>query len=687
MEDEPPFDEAAEPERLQGFLDEIEAAGFERVGPSSWEGPTRQSLIDNGHTDSERMTIIIRPSWPYLSPLLHVPGISAWHADQERLCIWHAEDSSQRWATLDGIHERIDEWCQDAQGGFATTENARNPEIYWQEEWERVAGLVDIEALIGSDPRDGDQGEFHFAEAVSADGRPSPIVVFDLDRGAFRVTSRLPMGVPNHRMVRGRWLYRASISRPPRTLSEFRSHLTDTQRDRLDRDLRTRPVVMYGLVWRNNAGLVATMLLSTADDAAARVNRLVVLRPKGRDALLLRAGGDARILQDRSVAILGVGAIGSHVAEQLARAGIGRLVLVDYDLIWPANLIRHAAPPGTPAGAAKTAQMREHLSLYPWVEIEVVDDVIWTPSGIRQVLASADLTVEATGHAGFAELAARIASSLGRPLVSAALFRGGAIARVRRQGLEEDTPFVQRPHLDRYPEILPLEEEVEYVGTETGCLALVHNAPPVAVARAATLASEVVIDHLTGRHEHEDEVIEVMRVGEAPFNQLGRVRTADLPLTVDVTEAAQAQLRELTRAALPTETGGVLLGCYVDGRPVVAEVIEIVDEDATSTAFHVPEGVAHEAVKAGRAVDARLGYLGEWHSHPSGAGPSPQDVAAMAALADTDAETTEPVLIIVRPSDGEPDRVEAYVSSEGRLRQTTICLTGDLPAAAEAVAS
>ena len=687
MTDEPPFDEAAEPERLRRFLDQIEAAGFERVGPHSWEGPTRRSLIDDGHTDSERMTIIIRPSWPYLSPLLQVPGISAWHADQEQLCIWQAEDSSQRWATLDGIHERIDEWSQHARDGFTTTENARNPEIYWQEECERVAGLVDIDTLIGSHPADGDHNEFHFAEALSADGRPSPVVVFDLDRGAFRLSSRLPTGVPNHRVVRGRWLYRASVPHPPRSVDELRSFLTDAQRERLDRDLKTRPIVMYGLAWRNNAGLVATMILSVTDENGARSNGLVILRPKGRDALLLRAGRDAAVLQDRSVALLGVGAIGSHIAEQLTRAGIGRLILIDYDLLWPANLIRHAAPPGTPAGAAKTAALRDHLTQYPWVEIEVVDTVVWTQRMLRDVLVSADLTIEATGHAGLAEFAARTAKDLNRPLVSAALFRGGAIARVRRQAIDDDIPFVQRPHLDRYPEITPLDEEAEYVGTETGCLALVHNAPPVAVARAAALGAEVAIDHLTSRHEHDDELLEVIRRGDAPFDQLGRVRRADLPVTIDLTESAQAQLRALARAALPTETGGLLLGCIVDGRPVVSEVVEIVDGDATPTTYHLSEGATPDVVAAARARDSRLGYIGDWHSHPSGAGPSALDVAAMAVIEEAEADDEDPVLMIVRPSEGEAERVDAYVSTEGRLKPAAICLTGDLPTLAQEIVS
>lgn len=678
MTDEPPFDEAADPELLQQFVDEIEAAGFERAEPSSWEGPTPQALIAAGHTDSERMTIIIQPAWPYFPPLLRVPGIAAWHADRERLCIWHGEDFSQRWKTLQGIYDRIDEWIEEAEDGFAAVENARNPEIYWQEDIDRFAGLVDIDALIGDSPTDGDHDEFQFGDARSADGQVSPIKVFDIERGAFRITSRLPLGLENHRQARGRWLYRSSVPHPPRSIEELRSFLTDNQCARLDRDLRSRPVVMYGLVWPNNAGLVGTMILSIADQTGARTDRLVVLRPKGRNALLLRAGPDAAVLQQRSIAILGVGAVGSHVADLLARAGIGRLLLVDFDRLWPVNLVRHAAPPGTPAGTSKTAAMRHHLGQYPWVEIETLDGGIGSPSGLRQLLASADLTIDATGHAGLAELIGRVGQGSGRSVISAALFRGGAVARVRRQALAADAPFVQRPHLDRYPEIPPLDDELEYVGTETGCLALVHNAPPTAVTLAATLAAEVAIDHLTGRHDDPDEIIEVIRAGEPPFDQLGRLRPDDLPVTIDLTEHAQDQLRQLGRAALPVETGGILLGCHVDGRSVVTEVVEIPDTAATATRYRIPEGNAQAAVAAARESDGRVGYLGDWHSHPSGAGPSPLDVAAMLSLA-ADEDKTQPILALVEPSTNGQGRLDAFVTRNGRVTRASICSTGDLP--------
>jgi len=678
---EPVVEQAADPDGLRGFIAELEADGFEQIRPDAWQGPIRRSLVDGGHTAAERMTLYIRPSWPYLPPLIHVPGIASWHADQEALCIWQADDHSQRWTTLQGLYDRIDEWAAAAEHGFVGIENARNPEIYWQDATATVAGLVDIDTLIANRPNDGEHGEFHFIDAQSADGRHSPVVVYDLRPGAFTAMTGTPEGLTHHRQVRGRWFYRTSVPRPPSTLEELRTFLTDTQRRRLDRDLRDRPVVMFGLFWRNEAGLVATVLLSHLTDEQHRPYALVVLRPRGRDALLLRAGPDAAALQRTRVAVIGLGAIGSHVAEQLARAGIGRLGVIDADRLWPANLVRHAAPPGTPAATPKTTAMRDHLDQYPWVEIDTPDiggGYAWTIDDLRTILGSADLTIDATGHAGLAELTAQVAATERRPFISVALFRGGSVARIRRQAQDDDTPLRQRRHVANYPEIPPLAEEAEYVGTETGCLAQVHNAPPVAVAIAAALAAETAIDHLTGRHDQPDEIIEVIRHGDPPFDQPGRLRSDDLPVTVDLSETARTTLRDAARAALPNEIGGVLLGCIIDGRPTIDRIVEIPNPDATPTAFRIPADATTAAVAQARDDDARLGYLGDWHSHPSGSPPSPRDLASMLATA-PDSGVARPTLIIVHPTE-EGDDIHAYTATPVGLRAAHICTAGDLPA-------
>lgn len=673
---DPLYESAAEPDRLRGFVAALEAAGFSRTDPGSWTGPTRQSLLDGGFTVSREMTLRFLPSWPYLPPLLDVPGIAAWHADQERLCLWRSDDSSQRWATLDGLFDRIDEWVADATAGFSEVENARNPEIYWQQDVDAVvAGLVDLDRLVGGLNTDGQHGEFHFRHAESADGRPSPGAVMDVSPGAFCAMTG-GFGDHSHNRVRGRWFYRENVPRPPRDLEELRALLTDRQRERLDKDLQTRALVMFGVVWPNQAGLVATMLLAGHNGTGGRTLCLVVLRPKGPEALLLRSGPDALTLQQRTVAIIGAGALGSFTADALTRAGIGHLLLRDPDLLFPANLSRHAAPPGTPAGTPKTDALKEHLELYPWTRVDVDTASVWQLTALRDLLAAADLTIDATGHGGFAELAGRVARDSDRPLLSVALFRGGTVARVRRQAAPGDTDFLRRPLLDRYPQIPPLPDELEYAGTETGCLAQIHNAPPPAVMHASALAAEVAIDFLSGRCEQPDEVIEVMRVGDPPFDQLGRLQPDGLPVTVDVTERALELIEQRTQHALPNETGGVLVGVTIDERPVIVTAAEHTDPDASPCTFGVPAGETERIVADARIGNERLGYLGDWHSHPSGADPSDLDEATMLAARRLSGND-RPVLLLSRPDADGCVRVQAFVATRRGLVEATLCPVGD----------
>ncbi|MBI2652398.1 ThiF family adenylyltransferase [Candidatus Woesearchaeota archaeon] len=67
-------------------------------------------------------------------------------------------------------------------------------------------------------------------------------------------------------------------------------------------------------------------------------------------------------LRQSTVAIVGLGALGSVSAQLLTRAGIGRLILIDRDIVELSNLQRQSLFNESDLGKAKAAQAKEHLN-------------------------------------------------------------------------------------------------------------------------------------------------------------------------------------------------------------------------------------------------------------------------------------------------------------------------------------
>ena len=81
-----------------------------------------------------------------------------------------------------------------------------------------------------------------------------------------------------------------------------------------------------------------------------------------RTELLIGAEG-VRKLQNSFVAVAGLGGVGGHCTEALARAGIGRLHLIDADIVQPSNLNRQLIATKETVGMLKTAAMEQRLHL------------------------------------------------------------------------------------------------------------------------------------------------------------------------------------------------------------------------------------------------------------------------------------------------------------------------------------
>lgn len=79
-----------------------------------------------------------------------------------------------------------------------------------------------------------------------------------------------------------------------------------------------------------------------------------------RTALLVGEAGVARLAQAR-VFVAGLGGVGSFAAEALVRAGVGELVIADFDVVAPSNLNRQLCALHSTLGQPKAEVMRQRL--------------------------------------------------------------------------------------------------------------------------------------------------------------------------------------------------------------------------------------------------------------------------------------------------------------------------------------
>ncbi len=79
-------------------------------------------------------------------------------------------------------------------------------------------------------------------------------------------------------------------------------------------------------------------------------------------------------LSRSSVAVFGIGGVGGHAAEALARSGVGKITLVDSDTVITSNINRQAVATTKTVGRKKTEVMREKiLEINPEIEVCTYD--------------------------------------------------------------------------------------------------------------------------------------------------------------------------------------------------------------------------------------------------------------------------------------------------------------------------
>ncbi len=116
-----------------------------------------------------------------------------------------------------------------------------------------------------------------------------------------------------------------------------------------------------------------------------------------------RFGGIARLygenilqkFQQAHIAVIGVGGVGSWAAEALVRSGIGKISLIDFDVIAESNVNRQIQALSENFGKNKIDALAERfLQINPNLQINLIDDFL-SNENITQYLTNTDAVLDA----------------------------------------------------------------------------------------------------------------------------------------------------------------------------------------------------------------------------------------------------------------------------------------------------
>jgi len=158
--------------------------------------------------------------------------------------------------------------------------------------------------------------------------------------------------------------------------------------------------------------------LSTIDLSLAEFERY------SRHLIMPEVGVDGqKRLKAASVLIIGTGGLGSPLAMYLAAAGIGRMGLVDFDVVDTTNLQRQIAHTTADVGRSKLVSATETIqAINPHVQVDGYETLI-DSSNAMEIIRPYDIVIDGTDNFPTRYLVNDACVLLGKPNVYGSIFR------------------------------------------------------------------------------------------------------------------------------------------------------------------------------------------------------------------------------------------------------------------------
>src|SRR3979411_1190909 len=161
----------------------------------------------------------------------------------------------------------------------------------------------------------------------------------------------------------------------------------------------------------------------TGAKPAARLSNEEILR-YSRHLIMPEVGMEGQLkLKNSKVLLIGTGGLGAPLGLYLAAAGVGRLGLVDFDVVDVTNLQRQVTFGSGDVGRPKTKRARERTSrLTPDIQIETFETKL-TSDNALELFKDFDIIVDGTDNFPTRYLVNDACILLGKPNVYGSIFR------------------------------------------------------------------------------------------------------------------------------------------------------------------------------------------------------------------------------------------------------------------------
>ena len=411
-------------------------------------------------------------------------------------------------------------------------------------------------------------------------------------------------------------------------------------------------------------------------------------------------GSPMQWFKDKSVAIWGCGALGSHIAECVVRSGAARLVLRDRAQVGPGVLARQCFDDldiglfKADALAARLKRIRPDLDVQARRGNLVSDATLttdWTDGADLVIDASANLAVgkrlesfrrldprpatavlsTVIGHdAHHGLLTFSPGANVGGPVD---VSRKAKLAACEQPGLpefaDEFWPVPPRT-LTFQPE--PGCSEPTFTGSDADVGALARQMLLAAAYELSTDTTSPVAVFIGASNPVDGaQPIELRLEFDDDTIVADQIDGLDVRIAPPVLAEMRSWTRKAERAGKGAETGGVLFG-EIDRAIGVVWVSDAIgpprDSNASREGFVCGvKGVDNKASSLDRLRRGSSRPVGMWHTHPGmSAMPSPTDVAGMAQVVTDDARPLPQQLLLILGGTTEALTIGAFVFRRDR---------------------